>query len=131
MMVSMASSNTILQTIAEEDKRGRLMSLYTMAFAGVAPFGSLLAGTLSTRIGAPATLTIGGCVCLVGAGLFALQLPQLRALVRPIYSQKGILPPWPLVCRPQARSRRPRGKGDRLAVPKLIAEAQAAHGGSS
>jgi MFS family permease len=92
MMVSMASSNTILQTIAEEDKRGRLMSLYTMAFAGVAPFGSLLAGTLSTRVGAPATLTIGGCVCLVGAGLFALQLPQLRALVRPIYSQKGILP---------------------------------------
>jgi MFS family permease len=92
MMVSMASSNTILQTIAEEDKRGRLMSLYTMAFAGVAPFGSLLAGTLSTRIGAPATLAIGGCVCLVGAGLFALQLPQLRALVRPIYGQKGILP---------------------------------------
>jgi MFS family permease len=92
MMVSMASSNTILQTIAEEDKRGRLMSLYTMAFAGVAPFGSLLAGTLSTHIGAPATLSIGGCVCLVGAGLFALQLPQLRALVRPIYSQKGLLP---------------------------------------
>jgi len=92
MMVSMAASNTILQTIAEEDKRGRLMSLYAMAFAGVAPFGSLLAGTLSTRIGAPATLTLGGFVCLVGAGLFALQLPRLRALVRPIYSQKGILP---------------------------------------
>jgi MFS family permease len=92
MMVSMAACNTILQTIAEEDKRGRLMSLYAMAFAGVAPFGSLLAGTLSTHIGAPATLSIGGCVCLVGAGLFALQLPQLRALVRPIYSQKGLLP---------------------------------------
>jgi MFS family permease len=92
MMVSMASSNTILQTIVEEDKRGRLMSLYAMAFAGMAPFGSLLAGTLSTRIGAPATLTLGGCVCLVGAGLFALQLRQLRALVRPIYCEKGILP---------------------------------------
>jgi MFS family permease len=88
----MASSNTILQTIAEEDKRGRLMSLYAMSFAGMAPLGSLLAGTLSTRIGAPATLALGGFVCLVGAGLFALQLPQLRALVRPIYSQKGILP---------------------------------------
>ena len=92
MMVSMAASNTILQTIAEEDKRGRLMSLYAMAFAGMAPFGSLLAGTLSTRIGAPRTLTLGGVVCLVGAGLFALQLPQLRALVRPIYNQKGIIP---------------------------------------
>jgi MFS family permease len=92
MMVNMASSNTILQTIAEEDKRGRLMSLYAMSFAGMAPLGSLLAGTLSTRIGAPATLTVGGVVCLVGAGLFALQLPQLRALIRPIYSQKGILP---------------------------------------
>ena len=92
MMVSMAACNTILQTIAEEDKRGRLMSLYAMAFAGVAPFGSLLAGTLSTHIGAPTTLTLGGCVCLIGAGLFALQLPQLRALVRPIYSQKGLLP---------------------------------------
>jgi MFS family permease len=92
MMVSMAASNTILQTIAEEDKRGRLMSLYAMAFAGMAPFGSLLAGTLSTRVGAPGTLTLGGVVCLVGAGLFALQLPQLRALVRPIYNQKGIIP---------------------------------------
>jgi len=92
MMVSMAACNTILQTIAEEDKRGRLMSLYAMAFAGVAPFGSLLAGTLSTHIGAPTTLALGGCVCLIGAGLFALQLPQLRALVRPIYSQKGLLP---------------------------------------
>ena len=92
MMVSMAASNTILQTIAEEDKRGRLMSLYAMAFAGMAPFGSLLAGTLSTRIGAPRTLTLGGVACLAGAGLFAVQLPQLRALVRPIYNQKGIIP---------------------------------------
>jgi MFS family permease len=92
MMVNMASSNTILQTIAEEDKRGRLMSLYAVAFAGMAPFGSLLAGTLSTHIGAPATLAIGGFFCLVGAGLFTRQLPELRALIRPIYRQKGILP---------------------------------------
>jgi MFS family permease len=92
MMVNMASSNTILQTIAEDDKRGRLMSLYAMAFAGMAPFGSLGAGALSTRIGVQATLALGGCLCLVGAGLFSLQLPQLRALIRPIYRQKGILP---------------------------------------
>lgn len=92
MIVGMASSNTILQTIAEEDKRGRLMSLYALSFAGMAPFGSLLAGTLSARIGAPATLAFGGLASLAGATLFALQLPQLRNLVRPIYREKGILP---------------------------------------
>jgi len=91
-MVSMASSNTILQTIAEEDKRGRLMSLYTMAFAGVAPFGSLFgrhAVDPHRRTGHAHHRRL----CVPGRrGLFALQLPQLRALVRPIYSQKGILP---------------------------------------
>jgi MFS family permease len=92
MMVNMASSNTILQTIAEEDKRGRLMSLYAMAFAGMAPFGSLGAGVLSSHLGVQTTMALGGGICLIGAGLFSLQLPQLRALVRPIYRQKGILP---------------------------------------
>ncbi|MBN1596400.1 MFS transporter [candidate division FCPU426 bacterium] len=92
MMVSLAASNTILQTIADEDKRGRLMSFYVLAFAGMAPFGCLLAGTFSTRIGAPATLALGGILCLLGSGLFAWKLRQLRLLVRPIYQQKGILP---------------------------------------
>jgi MFS family permease len=92
MMVSMACCNTILQTIAEEDKRGRLMSLYALAFAGMAPLGSLGAGTLSAHIGVQATLAWGGSLCLVGAGLFTLQLSKLRLLIRPIYRQKGILP---------------------------------------
>jgi MFS family permease len=92
MMVQMAASNTILQTIVEEDKRGRVMSLYSMAFMGVTPFGSLFAGTLANWIGATGTVLLGGVVCLLGALRFALGLPHLRTLVRPIYRRLGILP---------------------------------------
>ena len=92
MMTQMASSNTILQTIVEDDKRGRVMSYYTMAFMGMAPFGSLMAGTVAARIGAPATLTFSGLCCIGGALLFALKLPEIRRLVRPIYVGLGIIP---------------------------------------
>jgi MFS family permease len=88
----MAASNTILQTIVEEEKRGRVMAYYSMAFQGVAPFGSLAAGALAARIGAPMTLAGGGALCLLGALWFSRQLPQIRRLVRPIYVEKGILP---------------------------------------
>lgn len=88
----MAASNTILQTIVEEEKRGRVMAYYSMAFQGVAPFGSLAAGALAARIGAPMTLAGGGVLCLLGALWFSRQLPQIRKLVRPIYSEMGILP---------------------------------------
>jgi MFS family permease len=91
-MVQMASSNTVLQTIVEEDKRGRVMSFYTMAFIGMAPWGSLLAGALADRIGAPRTLVVGGLACIAGSLLFARGLPRLRALTRPIYIKMGILP---------------------------------------
>ena len=92
MMQQMAASNTILQTIVEDDKRGRVMSFYTMAFMGMAPFGSLLAGSLANRIGAPRTLMLGGACCIVGAIWFLTLLPQIRAFVRPIYKQLGIIP---------------------------------------
>ena len=92
MLVQMAASNTIIQTIVDEDKRGRVMSFYAMAFMGMAPFGSLLAGSLASRIGAPRTLMIGGVGCLGAAALFAAQLPELREFIRPIYIKKGILP---------------------------------------
>jgi len=92
MMQEMAATNTILQTIVEDDKRGRVMAYYAMAFQGVAPFGSLLAGALSERIGAPSTIVICGIVCMFGALWFALRLPALRTLVRPIYVRLGILP---------------------------------------
>jgi MFS family permease len=91
-MVQMAASNTVLQTIVDEDKRGRVMSFYTMAFMGTAPFGSLLAGSVAERIGAPHTLLFGGIGCILGALWFAKSLPALRRDVRPIYVKIGILP---------------------------------------
>jgi len=92
MMVQMASSNTVLQTIVDDDKRGRVMSFYTMAFMGTAPFGSLLAGGLASRIGAPNTLMIGGVCCILGSFIFASKLSILREMVRPIYVRMGIIP---------------------------------------
>jgi MFS family permease len=92
MMVHMASSNTLLQTMVDDDKRGRVMSLYTMAFMGMAPFGSLVGGSLAGRIGASNTLIISGAFCILGAFLFLKKLPSLRIMVRPIYIRKGILP---------------------------------------
>lgn len=71
MIVQMASSNTVIQTVVSEDMRGRVMSFYTMAFFGTTPFGSLLAGALAKQIGAPATIAAGGGVCIVGGLLFA------------------------------------------------------------
>jgi len=92
MMVLMASSNTVLQTIVDDDKRGRIMSLYSMAFTGAAPIGSLAAGAIAHRFGAPATLAIGGACCLAAALAFASRIPRLRTMIRPIYARLGILP---------------------------------------
>jgi MFS family permease len=75
----------------DEDKRGRMMSLYVMAFMGMAPFGSLAGGSLASRIGASNTLIIGGASCILGSFLFARKLPLIRKMVRPIYVRKGIL----------------------------------------
>jgi MFS family permease len=91
-MVMLAGCNTILQTVVEDDKRGRVMSLYTMAFMGIAPFGSLLAGALATWQGPQTTVFISGVACVVAALQFARRLGGLRAHIRPIYIKKGILP---------------------------------------
>jgi MFS family permease len=91
MMRQMAASNTILQTILEEEKRGRVMAFYAMAFAGMSPFGSLLAGAMAARLGAPNTLVICGTLCAFSALLFARELPRMRKFVRPIYVELGIL----------------------------------------
>jgi MFS family permease len=91
-MVQMSASNTLLQTLVSDDKRGRVMSFYTMSIMGVTPFGSLLAGGLAHRIGAPHTLLFGGIGCILAAAWFASLLPRLRERVRPIYIEKGILP---------------------------------------
>jgi MFS family permease len=91
MMVQMTSSNTVLQTLVDEDKRGRVMSFYAMAFMGMVPFGSLLAGGLANTIGAPNTVLAGGIMCILGSLIFMKKLPGLREMVRPIYVRKGIL----------------------------------------
>jgi MFS family permease len=92
MMLQMAASNTMIQTIVDDDKRGRVMSIYTMAFMGVAPFGSFIAGSMAKIMGAPHTILIGGTACILGAVLFGFKLPELRKLVHPIYVKLGIIP---------------------------------------
>jgi len=92
MMLFAAASNTVIQTIVEDDKRGRVMSYYTMAYMGASPFGSLLAGSLAPVIGAPGTVLLCGIGCIAGAVWFRLQIPKLRPVIRPIYRQLGILP---------------------------------------
>jgi MFS family permease len=92
MMQQMAASNTIIQTIVEDSKRGRVMSFYAMAFVGMAPFGSLLAGCLAHAIGAPRTVMLSGVCCVAGAAWFLTQMPTIRRLIRPIYVDLGILP---------------------------------------
>jgi MFS family permease len=92
LMQCASASNTIIQSLVPEDKRARAMSYYTMAFFGGAPFGSLFAGTLAHRIGAPHTVFVTGACCLAGSLWFTLELPKIRAVMRPIYQQMGLLP---------------------------------------
>ena len=91
MLSTMTSCNTILQTIVDEDKRGRVMGFYAMAIMGMTPFGSLMAGSLASHIGAPNTVALGGISCVAAGLLFAKQLPTLRKIVHPIYVAHGII----------------------------------------
>ncbi|HVZ84935.1 MAG TPA: MFS transporter [Terracidiphilus sp.] len=92
MMQGLTSSNTIIQTLVDEKMRGRVMSYYTMAFVGMAPFGSLLAGAMAHAIGAPHTVIVNGIACILGGIWFWSQLPALRKEMRPIYERLGIVP---------------------------------------
>ena len=92
-LIQVASvSNTIIQSLVPEDKRARVMSYYTMAFFGAAPFGSLLAGALAHWIGAPHTVILTGAFCVAGSLWFTLELPKVKAVMRPIYQEMGLLP---------------------------------------
>jgi MFS family permease len=91
MVVTMASCNTFLQSIADDDKRGRVMGFYVMAFMGLAPFGSLLYGGLASSIGTPAALMSGGGLYLAGALIFAWKFSSVRGAVRDAYLKKGII----------------------------------------
>jgi MFS family permease len=82
MMIQMASSNTLIQSMVPDRLRGRVMSVYAMTFMGMAPFGSLLAGSLAHKLGAPWTVAMGGIVAMAGALVFALRLPIHRPLAR-------------------------------------------------
>jgi len=92
MMQGLTSSNTIIQTLVDENMRGRVMSYYTMAFVGMAPFGSLLAGTLAHAIGAPRTVIVSGVACILGSVWFTTRLNAIRREMRPIYERLGIVP---------------------------------------
>ena len=87
-----SSSNILIQTLVEDDKRGRVMSIFTMSFLGIVPFGNLLTGILAERIGATNTLVVGGALCIAATIIFSQQLPALRRIVRPVYQKIGLLP---------------------------------------
>jgi MFS family permease len=92
LMVQMASANTILQSVVDADKRGRVMSFYVMSFTGMAPLGSLFAGFIALAIGAPHTILISGTCCLFAAAIFSRKLPEIRKTIHPIFVRKGIIP---------------------------------------
>ena len=92
-MTAIAASNTLIQTLVQENLRGRVMAFYTMAFLGTMPLGSLASGIIAERLDAPITIALGGLGCVVTGVWFLSRLPSLRAVVRPIYIERGILTP--------------------------------------
>jgi MFS family permease len=78
MMLQLAASNTLVQTMVPDELRGRVMSVHAMMFIGMAPFGSLLAGAAADRIGAPATVACGGVISIIAAAVFWMRLPRIR-----------------------------------------------------
>lgn len=91
MITVIASINTLIQTLADEDKRGRVMSFYAMALMGMNPIGNLLAGTIATVIGITYTLAIGGAATIAAGIWFQKQRPMLRKHIRPVFVSKGII----------------------------------------
>ena len=96
MVTQMAASNAVLQTISDEAMRGRVMSYYTLAFFGMGPLGSLLAGRLAKTVGGAigirATYATFGCLALLAAACYAVALPRLRRAIRPLYIRAGVIP---------------------------------------
>src|SRR5207248_8716156 len=91
MMVQMAASNTLIQTMAPDALRGRVMAVYSMMFMGMAPFGALFAGAVAERISAPITIAIGGIVSIVAGGVFAMRLPALRGPAQQLIVAQGMV----------------------------------------
>jgi MFS family permease len=90
MMLQMASTNTLIQSMVPDRLRGRVMSVYSMMFMGMAPIGSLLAGAIADRTSAPTTVMIGGVVAIIGASAFGFKLPKLRVMGRQLIIAQGL-----------------------------------------
>jgi MFS family permease len=90
MLIQMASSNTLIQTMVPDALRGRVMSGYSMMFMGMAPFGALSAGAIAHRLGAPLTVALGGATCIVGSLVFGSKWPTLRGEARQLILAQGM-----------------------------------------
>jgi MFS family permease len=90
MMVQMASSNTLLQSMVPDQMRGRVIAVYSMMFMGMAPFGAFLAGAIANHIGAPWTVAAGGVACIAGAAAFGMELPKFRREARALVQAQGM-----------------------------------------
>jgi len=90
MMLQMACSNTLVQTMVPDPLRGRVMSVYSMMFMGMAPFGAFFGGALAHRVGAPITVATGGVACLLAALCFGRALPELRIEARRLIVAQGL-----------------------------------------
>jgi len=95
MMVQMASSNTLIQAMTPDRLRGRIMSVYSMMFMGLAPFGALSAGVIAHHVGAPWTVALGGVACIAGAILYGMRVPRIRAEARELILAQGMMPGAP------------------------------------
>jgi MFS family permease len=93
MMVGLASSNTLIQAMVPDELRGRVMAVYAMMFMGMAPFGSLFAGAIAHRVGAPVTVALGGSACITGAVVFGAKWPALRSQARQLIATGRTTPP--------------------------------------
>jgi MFS family permease len=91
LIVTATSTNTILQSIADEDKRGRVVSIYGTCFLGTPPIGNFIAGSLASHIGAPFTLLLFGALGTLAALAFALRVESWRAAIRPVYERLGLV----------------------------------------
>jgi MFS family permease len=95
LMVHLAAGNTLAQAVLEDDKRGRVMSFFAMAFIGIAPLGALLAGSLARVVGAPVVVGFGGAACIASSVWFASRRPAIGEIVRPLYARSGVVPEEP------------------------------------
>ena len=108
LLTTTASINTVLQTLVDEEKRGRVMSIYSMAFIGGSSVGGVIGGAIARALGAPIAVAIAGAGCMALGAWFARILPSLRAMARPVYREMGILPELAVGVR-GANSVRPQG----------------------